>query len=397
MNLQSIELGKLTSNDIVSTADQISDYAESTFTHLSGDSNISGNVSVGDNCKSFLKKSFMCGVNLTVGTNSFQIRYIDVEKKRVYVNSSIPDEMMDKCVGKNFNGKLKANFTVGAITGWGIDESAPVAGFKKYFTTENVGSVAFNGKWIDDKTFQKPDGTNYVLNVHEGHYYDVNTGNTYIVILQKTSADDYSAYEPIELSTLTKVDYSRQDPTNYKINCPTDVELGDGTPQGYNSFAFGENSSAVARSSVALGRDNIAEKDYGTAVGRNNKAGYAAFAAGRNNSANGNDSIALGIGNTANGTDSIALGVGATTQSTHPYSFVWSSGGSYSTQKDRTFCINPNGGINGFYIGENTLDDFYVRKSDIKSCLSKIDLTNPSADKSIEAVWNALSELYKML
>lgn len=75
-----------------------------------------------------------------------------------------------------------------------------------------------------------------------------------------------------------------------------------------------------------------------------------------------NNSAVFGVFNDAIGNYSEAHGIQA--KSSHNYSFVFNGTSSttlinrYESKGEGTFCINPKGGIEGFYIGEKTLQEY---------------------------------------
>lgn len=75
----------------------------------------------------------------------------------------------------------------------------------------------------------------------------------------------------------------------------------------------------------------------------------------------GTNSFSQGDGHEASGYNAIALGANATVN--HDYAYVWNGDGSswIVSKGDGTFCVNPVGGIDSFYIGEQSLRNILMQ------------------------------------
>jgi hypothetical protein len=111
--------------------------------------------------------------------------------------------------------------------------------------------------------------------------------------------------------------------------------------------------AAIGKQCVVDGNDGSIALGYeATASGSE-----ASIAIGRKTTASGIASIAIGYWNSATAWAAMSLGRFCT--ASNDASFVWSgaSGESsyYGSKGDGTFCVNPTGGVNGVYIGEDSL------------------------------------------
>ena len=142
------------------------------------------------------------------------------------------------------------------------------------------------------------------------------------------------------------------------------------------AHAEGSYSKACGLASHAEGNFCITSNSYSHAEGSYSKAlGEGSHADGFYASAKGDYSHAIGVGVSAKGYSSIAIGyesdaigdysiaLGCQTIAAHESSFVWSwnekeeheNEFNYSSHGRGTFNLNPKDGLDGFYIGENTL------------------------------------------
>lgn len=181
---------------------------------------------------------------------------------------------------------------------------------------------------------------------------------------------------------------------------------------GYGSHAEGFGTHAGHNGAHSEGRDTIASDKYAHAEGLTTKAhGYASHAEGEksyaigmrshaegNSTANGNWSHAEGRSTTnkeayyahaegmdtrAEGRASHASGRKAIAREEHGTSFVWSclSGQSYYSHANGSFNVNPQDGLNGFYVGENSLCnilDTHTKDltSSVKTLTSQVNALN---------------------
>ncbi len=108
----------------------------------------------------------------------------------------------------------------------------------------------------------------------------------------------------------------------------------------YGNHAEGGSVRAIGKYTHAEGRDTTADVRYSHAEGSHNIAGgIASHAEGFYTEALGRYSHAAGQNAKANDNNS----------------YTWSGGTSYSSHGDGTYNVCPKKGIDGFYIGNNTL------------------------------------------
>lgn len=114
------------------------------------------------------------------------------------------------------------------------------------------------------------------------------------------------------------------------------------TAKGARSFAANDGNAAVGNDSAAFGCDNVATNTYTFAIGQENWAG---------------------------GKGSFVAGYKAKTEQAHAYAFSWSgvtnTTSTYSSKGKGTFCINPEGGAAGFYIGSTNLATLLSQSSGV--------------------------------
>lgn len=136
----------------------------------------------------------------------------------------------------------------------------------------------------------------------------------------------------------------------------TAVTIGSRTGNvGENSLANGDDVTASGYASHAEGFNTTAAGDY-------------SHAEGVNTSASGIYSHAEGSGTAAYGDYSHAEGIYSKTRSGDNYVFAWNGDETriapYESHGVGTFNINPYGGMDGFYIGEQTLASILTNKAD---------------------------------
>lgn len=127
---------------------------------------------------------------------------------------------------------------------------------------------------------------------------------------------------------------------------------------GEYDIAIGEgNTNAAFKYSVAIGDNVRSSNSYSFAFGKNVSCdGYASMGVGFNVKTTGRQNVALGSQVEAGGWDTVALGLRS--KAIHDYSFVWNGKNEdYKSQKDGSFCINPQRDISGVYIGGTSLYD----------------------------------------
>ena len=138
----------------------------------------------------------------------------------------------------------------------------------------------------------------------------------------------------------------------------------------------------------------IGSRSSGESVGEHSFAnGEGVAASGDFSHAEGADATASGVSSHAEGTATAAYGDGshaegyyAYTKKQDQYAFAWNGDESritpYKSNGIGTFNINPKGGLNGFYIGEQTLYTILTNKAD----KDDISSTNPTFSNAVLAV-----------
>ena len=148
------------------------------------------------------------------------------------------------------------------------------------------------------------------------------------------------------------------------------------------------------RSSIGtVGKYSLANGQFVNASGYNSHAegegttasGQFSHSEGQGTTASGYYSHAEGFGTTASGHFSHADGYESQTSEGHQYSFAWNGDTSvinrYSSHGPGTFNINPVGGADGFYIGEQTLSDVIF-----VSLTNNISAGNPTFSNAVLSV-----------
>ena len=156
----------------------------------------------------------------------------------------------------------------------------------------------------------------------------------------------------------------------------TAVTIGsrrDGERVGEYSFANGSYVTASFPHSHAEGSGTVASGDYSHAEGGGTIAsGHFSHAEGVGTTAAGEESHAEGSNTIASGIGSHTDGISSLTRSGDQFAFAWNGDyerpSPYTSHGPGTYNINPIGGLNGFYIGEQTLSAILANKAN-KSAL----------------------------
>ena len=252
-----------------------------------------------------------------------------------------------------------------------------------------------NGFWIGEQTLytiltNKADKS--ALDAHVA-----NTNNPHAVTAEQVGAlplveDSEGNKTAVTIGSRNPVDVGSNSLAN-----GSDVEAsGDYShAEGFNTTASGDYSHAEGFNTTASGYYSHAEGDSTTASGFCSHAeGYStttsanySHAEGYSTTANGEGSHAEGTSTTASGYCSHAEGFYSQTRSGDTYAFAWNGDGEryddpYTSHGAGTFNINPVGGLNGFYIGEQTLYAILTNKAD----KSSISATDPTFSNAVLAV-----------
>ena len=164
--------------------------------------------------------------------------------------------------------------------------------------------------------------------------------------------------------------------------------------EGVTTTASGYNSHAEGNGTTASGMNSHAEGESTTASGMNSHAegglttasGDCSHAEGNGTTASGINSHAEGAGTTAAGAGSHAEGIVSETREEDKYAFAWNGDyerpSPYISHGPGTFNINPAGGLNGFWIGEQTLFSILTNKAN----KADISAENPTFSNAVLAV-----------
>ena len=158
------------------------------------------------------------------------------------------------------------------------------------------------------------------------------------------------------------------------------------------AVTIGSRNVVVGSNSLANGDGVEASGVYSHAEGSaTTAAGVYSHAEGSATTAAGDYSHAEGVVTTAAGDYSHAEGAFAKTKEQDSYAFAWSGDSErdeldpydrYESHGPGTFNINPVGGLNGFWIGEQTLAGILALKAD----KSSISATDPTFSNAVLAV-----------
>ena len=186
----------------------------------------------------------------------------------------------------------------------------------------------------------------------------------------------------------------------------TAVTIGgrkDGELVGECSFANGGNVTASGYRSHAEGSNTTASGD------NSHSEGNYTTASETDSHAEGNSTIASGPGSHAEGISTIASGIGShaegiisETREEDKYAFAWNGDDTristyihYASHGPGTFNINPVGGLDGFWIGEQTLYAILTNKAD-KADISSTNPTFSNAVLAVQISTNDFAALYAL-
>lgn len=149
-----------------------------------------------------------------------------------------------------------------------------------------------------------------------------------------------------------------------------------------------KSDGAVGASSLANGLSVTASGNYSHAEGIGTKAsGLYSHAEGSETKAEGFGSHAEGSGTTASGDYSHTEGFKAQTKPDDKYAYSWNGDGTraepYVSHGKGTYNINPEGGLSGFYIGEQKLSEVMANKADktaLDDLAAKVDAANTALE-----------------
>lgn len=220
-----------------------------------------------------------------------------------------------------------------------------------------------------------------------------------------TPFEQITAY--VESAVSAKADLSTlEDYIPYTIDSSGDksaLTIGTRKPDssvGQFSFSTGVNNAAEAMQTVAMGFNNKALMQDSIAIGQNNNvAGSPAVAIGKDNKVSCTNGVSIGVTNTISGVNAVAIGtlnnangsyaiaMGGKARANSDGSFTWSGSDKanvviypqYFDHGKGTFNVNPAGGLSGFYIGEQSLNDILSAKADLSAIPSNTSqLSNDS-------------------
>lgn len=401
MNLQSTNLGNWTANEVVSNTEQISNYTESTFVHLSGDEiignlNLSGNVNIGQNNTIFVKNSLVAGVDNIIGTGRSRIYFISSDNK-IFVNKDL--NLAKLAIGDSASLAIGSNYAnFGNIVDFGDDskifEGTELSDSQKYIKFSQLPDTIKFGSYVDDYNFNDLNGNPYpVTTISFGVYFDVHTYKTYFYTTRAS------------VTKLYLQDMVNSDASTNSLMINGKYDFGDNTVD-YNSHsvAFGESNKAIGQYSQAFGASTTANGKYAHAEGKSTYAEYACHAENRSTSAFGYDTHAGGCRVSVYGGDrspSFAHGDTIDAKSITNKSivafgrnisvdnrsdiFVWSSGNISQQQ------TNPISSSSFNIFTKNGISDIYVNNQSLDKKI--IETSNPQIDTKIS---NSLSTNLKI-
>lgn len=146
--------------------------------------------------------------------------------------------------------------------------------------------------------------------------------------------------------------------------------------------------TASAFASHSEGSETKAEGFGSHAEGHSTTAsGQYSHAEGSNTTASGHYSHADGVRTTASGFCSHASGYKSQTRNVDDYAFSWNGDKTrtelYSSHGKGTYNINPEGGLDGFYVGEKKLSEVIsdgvankANQSDLDALAARVDAAN---------------------
>lgn len=158
---------------------------------------------------------------------------------------------------------------------------------------------------------------------------------------------------------------------------------------GAYTFADGLNVTAGGYAAHAEGYLTAAAGTYSHAEGTGTTAtGTSAHAEGNGTSAAGGFSHAEGFSTTAAGNGSHAEGYKAQTKTDDNYAYSWNGDSTitepYLSHGKGTFNVNPVGGLDGIYVGEQKLSDVMAGKADktaLDDLVAKVDNANTALEE----------------
>lgn len=161
------------------------------------------------------------------------------------------------------------------------------------------------------------------------------------------------------------------------------------TASGQYSHAEGSGTTASVFYSHAEGGNTKASGNYSHSEGSGTIAsGLYSHAEGSGTKAEGSGSHAEGSGTTASGDYSHTEGFKAQTKPDDKYAYSWNGEETraepYSSHGKGTFNVNPEGGLSGFYIGEQKLSEVMAGKADktaLDDLAAKVDAANTALEE----------------
>lgn len=225
------------------------------------------------------------------------------------------------------------------------------------------------------------------IQISNDYFYSIALGEQFVSYCSKVTAKNGQIVTlnnlPSEIAGFAK--YSEEKMVELFLSddnafySPGHPEIGNQIIENfYGNHAEGGSTRGIGKFAHAEGRDTTADGRYSHAEGSHNIAGGLA-------------SHAEGFMNKAVGYASHAAGYRAVSKD--DYSYTWNNGGgsevdpfnpnskAYVSKGTGTYCINPEGGINGFYIGSGSLKS-YLEEYSGKDGVSKNALSGKVFDFS---------------
>lgn len=339
LSIQTKVIGDLYLDDLVVTDASAMSSQDSNANNDSSCSSFGQNSrAYGHGTIAYTDNSFACGENSTAGTRAFRIVSGDIEEMSWELKSA--DGLKS---GMQYSVRLINNYSlVGKITNVDLES--------KKISVDSMPSITEHTRY--DETLHDP----YLLEISSDLYEDtLKTLRGHAGYTFGSPGSGFQKTPEIPEGFPVFDDYDADVNTLWILGHP---DLGDLSSYSTAAAAFGCSSQAEKQYSFAEGVETRAHGKYSHAEGVGTIAGYAAHSQGIGSFALGNGSFAAGENVSALGQSSIALGINSLAND--PGSIVWSGDRTvkaYASHGNSTFNVNPHGGVGGFYVGNQKLQD----------------------------------------
>lgn len=284
---------------------------------------------VGHEHKIYGKESFVAGNEGNIlGAKAFHWKAIDTTSNLIYLTHEQTKFNASKLSQKSyFNGSdgdwtTKAEYKKYDIPYFGPKDGADSETSAYLFSADLSISILKENVQVGTKTILGAKGKQLLLNNVLNEPYMRKLTVLSVIDGSVLSVSGLENIADGNKCTHYRKNYDKEYHPNHYIICFPDVPListlvdtGLEKNMTFGCAALGEANNTIGYNSFAIGKDNTAEGNYSIALGYNARA--------KNNSA-----------------------------------FAWSGGGSYSVSGVGQFGINPNGGPNGFLIGDKSFASY---------------------------------------